>query len=416
MVDRIERRVNKTSLTDENRTDISNDNPLPSKDIDYNNRGSLNTVFGEKLTAIRKSLIAAQFQYGFPAANADAVTANGGTITVVESMLIASTGTNVAGAASIANRKALRYLPGQEAFANFTSIFTTPKADSYQRAGLFDDANGFFVGYEGTTFYATRRRDSVDTNHEIDLSSIFDVEEGVFDPTKGNIYRISFGYLGFATINFEVMCPCGNWKLLHKIEYPNTETVTHILNTNLPPRMQVANTGNNTDLSIKVGSFTAGVIDGGGVDPTSRRFTFAQTAKTITAGTLMVVTFRSKATFATLTNYIESLLTMLVFNSDLSKSSLWELERNGTIVGTPTWADINTNDSTIEYSTDAVVTKATGELMFAMPLGKVDREVITDLEVQEINLLPEDYITLYITTPGGTSGTYDLAFRWKELF
>lgn len=389
---------------------------VPSIDIDANKRVALNTVFGEKIIGTRRSDIAAQFQYGFPAANASAVTANGGTITTIESMLIASTGTNVAGSASIANRKALRYLPGQEAFAFFTAVFTSPKINSYQRAGLFDDQNGFFVGYEGTEFKVTRRRGGADTTITINLNNVFEENEGVFDPTKGNVYRISFGYLGFATISFEVLSPIGSWVILHKIEYPNTSTGVHILNTNLPPRMKVANTGNDTNIQIKVGSFSAGVVDGGGSDPAARRFTFALTAQTITAVLDTPITFRSKSTFSSLTNYIASICTLLSFNTDLTKSSEWELEKNGTIVGTPTWNDIDLLDSTIEYSTDAVVTKGTGSLKFSLPLGKVDRELICDAEKQMIELLPGEYMTLFIVTPLGTSGTYDFSFGWKELF
>lgn len=408
--------IKNTKVYDNECEPITRDNPFPTQDIDYDNRMSLNTVFGEKIYAIRKADIAAQFQYGFPSGSAESSTANGGTITIVESLLTISTGTNVAGSASIANRKALRYLPGQEAFSNFTAVFTAGKADSYQRAGLFDSENGLFLGYEDTDFCVTRRRDSVDTKVVIDVGSVFDPKDGVFDPTKGNVYRISFGYLGFATINFEVLAPCGCWRIIHRIEYPNSSTGTHILNTNLQPRAESVNTGNNTDIVISVGSFSAGVVDGGGFDPAKRLFTYSAANQTITAGTLMVITFRSKTTFASLTNYIQSVLTFLSFNTDLSKSSLWDFEKNATITGTPTWTDVNTNDSTLEYSTDAVVTRGTGNQVLAIPLGKVDRELITDLDAQEIELLPQDYITLFIVTPGGTTGTYDFSFRWKELF
>lgn len=388
----------------------------PVIDIDINDRMSLNTVFGEKVTGIRSADIAAQFQYGFPASSAASEVANGGTITIVESMLIVSTGTNTAGSAAISNRKALRYLPGQEAFSNFTAVFTKAKENSHQRAGLFDSENGYFLGYEGTDFKVTRRRDSIDTSVSIDPSTIFKSNDGLYDPTRGNIYRISFGYLGFAAISFEVMTPRGSWTLLHKIEYPNTSKGVHVLNTNLQPRAEVENDGNNSDISIKIGSFSAGIINGGGKDPASRRFTFDATDQTIAAGTLMVITFRSRETFNSLTNYISSVLTLLSFNTDLSKSTLWELEKNATITGTPTWTNINTLDSTIEYSSDAIISRGTGELSFSIPLGRIDRELITDLGTQEIELLPQDHITLFIISPVGTTGTYDYAFRWKELF
>ena len=383
-----------------------------AQDVDVNDRDSLNTIFGEKQVGIRSADVAAQFQYGYPASGASTDTANGGTITIVESMLTLTTSTNAAGTSGISNKKALRYIPGHEAYCIFTVVFTEGEADSYQRAGLFNSNDGFFLGYEDDAFNITRRRDGTDYSEVITIANVF----SGFDPTKGNVYKISFGYLGFATINFEILTPSGGWVLIHKIEYPNTATETHIMNTNLQPRLEVGNTGNTTDIVAKAGSFSAGVINGGGKDPAARRFTVGNTDQTIVAGTLMVVTFRNKATFASLTNYIQSQLTLLSFNSDLSKSSLWELEKNATITNTPTWNDLNTTDSIMEASFDAVVTRGTGDLNFSIPLGKVDRVLITDLDDQEIELLPGDTMTLFIITPGGTSGTYDYALRRKELF
>lgn len=402
-----------TGLYDESGNVVNPANPLPAKDIDGANRVSSNTVFGEKNVGVRKVDIAAQFQYGFPLGSADPDVSNGGTITTVDSMLTVSTGTNAAGAASIANRKALRYIPGHEAYTFFTAVFTEGVADSYQRAGLFDDQNGFFIGYEGADFKVTRRRKGVDTSVTITLADIF--EDGSYDPTKGNVYKISFGYLGFATIVFEVLQPNGQWVILHKIEYPNSSTETHITNTNLPPRTQVANTGNTSNIVFKTGSFTAGIVDGGGGDPAARRFTYTDTAKAIVAVSQMVVTFRSKSTFSSLTNYIETLFTLLSLATDLSKNSTWEFRRNMTITNSPTWADINTLDSTIEYSTDAAVTSGTGESLLAFSMGKTDR-IYEQIEDEDVSLLPSDTLTLVNTTPTGTTGTFDLSLREKELF
>lgn len=390
--------------------------PSGSQNIDSAGREGMNTVFGDSVTAVRQADIAAQFQYGFPASAAEPETANGGTISIVESMLVLSTSADPAGLAALSNRRALRYLPGEEAFTGFTCVFSTPKPDTFQCAGIFDDQNGFFVGYEGEIFYIFRRRAGTTFKSEVDLSSVYPPALGVFDPTKGNIYRITFGYYGFAPITFEVSTPTGGHALLGRIEYPNSETVTHITNTNLQPRAEVQNTGNTSDMTIKVGSFSAGVINGGGNDPAARRVTFARSAQTITAGTLMVVTFRSKSTFSGLTNYIRSLFTLLSFNTDLSKSSLWELEKNAEITNSPTWNDINTLDSTIQYSLNAAITIGTGEDTFPLPLGKVDRVLLSDLEKEQLDMLPGDHYTLFITTPTGTTGTFDYSFRIKELF
>ncbi len=278
---------------------------------------------------------------------------------------------------------------------------------------MFDTSNGFFIGYEGTDFCITRRRDSVDYNTTIDITTVF--KDGSFDPTKGNIYRISFGYLGFATIHFEVLLPNGGWTRLYEIEYPNTETVTHILNTNLQPRLEVANTGNNTNIVARTGSFEAGVANGGGRDPAARSFALDLANVTIVPLEQMVVTFRSKATFNSLTNYIQTIFTLISIGTDLSKVPLWELRKGMTITNVPTWTDVDTADSTLEYSTDAVVTSGTGTMKLPFAMGRVDT-FFEQIESEEIELFPQETITLIVKVPNGTTGDFSLGIRWKELF
>jgi len=404
--------LQKTQLVDINGDTFSEENPLIINEVDPANRTSFNTVFGEKIIGTRKPNIASQFQYGFPSSAANTVMANGGSISIVESMLVLSTGTNIAGSASIRNKKALRYIPGHEAYTYFTAVLSSPKQDSYQISGIFDSLNGFYIGYIDTNFVVGRRRAGIDYTITIIPENVFTG----YDPTKGNVYKISFGYLGFAPITFEVMKPNGDWVILHKIEYPNSSTGTHILNTNLPPMAKVGNTGNNTDIVAKIGSFTAGIVGGAGEDPTARRFSYGVSAVAISSGNTMVITFRSKTTFNSLVNYISSIVTLISFNTDMSKSSRWQLIKGITITNTPTWNDVNKNDSTIEYSTDATVTEGTGTTVFEVPLGKVDRILLDRVEIQEIELYPQETITLIITAPAGNTGTVDLAFRWKELF
>lgn len=387
-------------------------NPLPTYDIDLAGRTAATSIFGDRIVADRIPDVAAQFQYGFPASSAVPEIENGGYITIIESMLVLGTDINVAGRAKISNKKALRYVPGYEAFVFFTAVFSPAKADSVQRTGLFDDENGFFIGYEGVDFAVTRRRDGVDVNYVIDVSKVF--EDGTFNPEFGNVYKISFGYLGFAAITFEVMRPDGGWKMFYKIEYPNSSTDTHITNTNLPPALEVFNSGNDTDIFVKAGSFSGGTTYGGGVDPASRKFSFSNNNIDIIPVYHLVFVFRSKETFFGIKNYIEALLVLLSIAADLSKDSVWEFRKDMTITNTPTWQDTDV-DSIIEYSADATVTTDSGSLEFSLSLGKT-QTLFEDVEKYVINLLPGETMAIIIKTPGGTNGTFNFSLRWKELF
>lgn len=401
---------------DEEGSPFDGDNPLPVADIDTNNRMSLNTVFGEKITGRRVPSVAVQFQYGLPEGFATETLLNGGTATLEDSLSKLATGINAAGSAAIQTNEYLRYVPGHEAYFFFTMALTQGVADSFQRVGLYDDNDGFYIGYEGADFCVSRMRDGVvEDQVTIDLLTVFEPQDGVFDPTKGNIYRITFGYLGFATINYEVMSPCGCWRTIHKIEYPNAENVTHIKQTNLPARAQVTNTGNTTNLEFRSGSLAFGIIDGAGTDPSSRLFSASLPDQTITSGNYNVVTFRNKDTFFGLENRVKARLMLISAATDLNKNASFQVIKNMDLTNTPTWTDVDTDYSTFEYSTDATVDILTGNVALPFIMFRTDSffEKVEDLIVE---LNPGDTASIVVTTPGGAAGTVDVAFRWKELF
>lgn len=384
------------------------------QDLDGNNRDSMNTVFGEKISGTRTPTLSVQFQYGIASDFATENLANGGTATVEDSLSKLATGTNAAGSAAIQTNEYLRYIPGHEAYMFFTMALTQGVANSHQRVGLYDDNDGFYLGYEGEDFCVSRMRDGVvEEKIVIDTNEVFVGD--TFDPTKGNVYKISFGYLGFACISFEIMSPKGNWVLIHKFEYPNSENVTHITQTNLPARAEVTNTGNTTNLEFRSGSLTFGVVDGGGKDPSSRLFSASVPTTAITAGNFHIATFRVKDTFNGRENRIKAHLLLISVATELSKISSWKLLRNATITNTPTWNDVNTSDSIMEYSTDTTINFATGDDLIPWTMAK-DDSFFEQVENQLVFLRPGETSSIVVITPVGTTGTVETAFRWKELF
>lgn len=384
--------------------------------LDASGRSSFNSVFGEKITGVRKPSISAQFQYGLLDDDADITENNGGTVAVVDNMLTFSTGTNIAGQAIAQSKNYVRYLPGSELYCNFTCAFTTPKADSYQYAGIFDDNDGFFIGYDGTDFIICRRRAGVDFKTIIPQSAFADIfDEGyTFDPTKLNVYKISFGYLGAATINFEIMQASNEWKVLYKIEYPGTATVTHIAQTYLPVRGEVANTGNNTDIVIKVGSLSAGIVDGAGAVPSERVYNYSKGITSITTNPQLIFTFRNKTTYNSIENRISALLCLVSLSTELNKNARFQFLLNPTLTNTPTWSDMATN-SILEISTDATINTATGEILLPVNVFKTDTffEYIRELGIK---IRPGDIVAILLRTDAGVTGTTDISIRWREEF
>lgn len=394
------------------RVDPNNEaDPLHIINTDHTRRIALNSIFGDAIQGVRKSSYAIQYQYGIEENTTTEATVGSGTVYVDESMLHVSTGTDIDGKATIQTRQTLRYIPGQEAYACFTAVFSRALDDSYQRIGLFDDINGFFIGYEGTEFGISKRRGAIDDRIYVDPSTAV-LLDASFDPTKGNVYRISFGYLGFAPITFEVIDPNGVWRPIGRFLYPNTQIVTHILNTNLPLRLEVENDGNNTDIILKTGSITMGMIDGGGMDPSSRLFSHSESLL-IAAGGDIVFALRNKTTFFSKTNGIQTLFCLLSIASDGNKTVSFTILKNPTVTNTPTWQDIDTNNSTIEYSTDILINLATGKEELTVDIAKIDSR-FEDIENQDIRIFPGDYIVIVATSSSTSEVTTSI--RWKELF
>lgn len=237
-------------------------------------------AFGATIAHARMSQIQANF--GYPIANNDVTSTvtSTGTTTQSNGSALISTGTGTTSSAKLSSNTLLSYSPGREAYLMFTAAFTTPSSSaSTQRFGLYDASNGFFIGYEGTSFGITQRQNGVDTftpktsfnGDTLSGGVTSDFTRGnepeAIDFTKKNVFRIRFGWLGAASIRFEVLSPDGRWVKYHTIRYPNTSTSPSIQNTALPMVAEVTKTASDaTNLIINTSSWDAGVVEAVGAD------------------------------------------------------------------------------------------------------------------------------------------------------
>jgi hypothetical protein len=165
-----------------------------------------------------------------------------------------------------------KYRPLHEVYAAFTAAFTLPtSANSFQRIGLYDAADGFYIGYSGLTFGITKRVGGVDTfiprtsfNSDLldaNVSSVFtrDGAPEAIDLTKSNLFRIRFAWLGSANILFEAYSPDGSWVVFHNIKQPNSDVNPSIANPDLPITLEVAKaSADATDLKMYTACWAAG--------------------------------------------------------------------------------------------------------------------------------------------------------------
>ena len=160
-------------------------------------------------------------------------------------------GTGAPASAKAVSVASTSYRPAHELFACFTAAWVTPVANSTARIGLFDAQNGFFVGFNGTTFGVGVISSGVTT---ITNQSSFNVDSLVgASGTKftrngspeavsfgaSNLFRIRFAWLGSANIYFEIFSPDGEWVLFHNIRQPNTSFNPSITTPNLPITLEI---------------------------------------------------------------------------------------------------------------------------------------------------------------------------------
>ena len=392
---------------------------LPVSDIDVSGRNSLNTGFGDKITASRIPEISSQFMYGIEDGDAVLITNNGGSFDYDEARVKISTGTDINGYAELKSADFIRYIPGYEGWFSYTWAYNAPVANNRQKGGVWDGNNGFYIGYEGTDFVLGISREGVDTETIIDPSTILltyiDGSTQPFNPQNGNIYRITYEYLGYGPVDYEIQNPDKTWRLLGRIEYPNSSKQTHITNPYLPLRAIIQNFGNNTDVVGFGGSVAAGsMAPSDAPDVTSRKRSFDAGTNAISGGTTEIITFRNRANFYGIENRIKMRLMLISIATDLAKNGTVELLKNATFTNVPTWTDIDTLNSIVEYSTDALIDTSTGLDMVDFSMAKVD-SVFEQVENLELELRPAEYFTVIITTqnPGGD---INYSQRWRELF
>lgn len=226
-------------------------------DIAYNtNNANANLdILGVSVSGTRNNQIEVSFDTSFDTSIITNTTTGTGSATISNGHALYATGTGTTSSAKAVSVATLSYRPAHEEYCYFTAAFTTPtSANSNQRIGLFDANNGFFVGYQGTSFGITKRVAGVDTfvnrtNWNGDLltgatSSKFsrDGTPEAINLTYSNLFRIRFAWLGSASILFEVFSPDGTWVIFHTLKFPNSQLNPSIATPNLPITIEVTKT------------------------------------------------------------------------------------------------------------------------------------------------------------------------------
>jgi len=278
------------------------------------------------------------------------------------------------------------------------------------------------IGYDGITFGFHRFQN--DTKTTVPQSSFDDPLDGTgasgmtLDQTKLNAWEIRFQYLGSGKIELWVMSQStGQFVLVHTVHYTNQNTTPSVFNTNFKFTMWVDNKATTTDLVIKcasVGYFIEGKNEF--LVPFQPHESSGVIQKTTITTEVALFTIRSKTTYVSKTNFIDSLLEMISASIEASSANNLgsiRLVRNTSLGGSPSYSDLNTSDSTLEIDI-AGTTLTGGEDLIDFQLAGKNDKLLESLSDYKFLLFPGDTITVGIQS--ANSATFKGSLLIKEIF
>ena len=231
-------------------------------------------VFGQLVIANRYN----QFEINYDTTDPDSISeitvtkTSGGDASNLNGQAVFTSNANTNGGVKAVTNLSTTYRPNSETYAAFTAIWPSGGlANSYQRIGIYDANNGFFIGYEGTAFGITLRKAAVDSFIAQAAWNVDTLTGGVgskytrngvpeaIDFTKDNLFRLRYGWLGAAPIYWEVLSPDGEWVLFDIYRHPNTTGGTTINNPDLPMTLDIKKTAAGaTVLTMNTACWAAG--------------------------------------------------------------------------------------------------------------------------------------------------------------
>ncbi len=388
---------------------------IPAQE-DIAGRTSFNTVFGEQIVATKLTTVMVNAVYGINLAKILTTVANGGTITAADSMLVATSSTATNGTALAESEHAVRYRAGEEFYALFTALFTTGVTGSQQFCGCISSTDGFAVGFNNTDFMICYRNGGSDTiipqsSFNIDKMDGTGASGYVIDPTKLNLYRITFGWLGSANITFQHFTSTQNWVIFHEIKIAGTIATPHIVVPYLPVALEVVKTSGSENIIAKSGSWNAGVMGQPTTGISDMLHATGTAVVTLVAATeTPLLTIRALPTLNSIINRIEAILLHWSVVSEGNKPVTYRIYKNATI-DSGDFTNHETGVSVIEISTNSAITG--GDLEIGTATAKSGSKDI-DLEHLRMDLHKNNSYT--ITAESANASDVSTIITWREEF
>ena len=409
-------RYNNVSIDTENNLNVNASNPKTSYD--------------EMPIAEMTPIEQLSFPYNI---NVDIVTTgstNGGTVLESDNMAVLNSSSTTGSVASLSSNKNIPHRSGQGTLVRIDCLFTTTATttDSKQWVGIGDDNDGFLYGYDGQDFsisYRTSGTTTVINQTSWNIDTMDGSNNSInpsgmnLDPSKGNVYQISYGD-SFAAINFSIEDDStGDMVLVHILRYNNINITPSTYNATFPLFCEVGN-GSSTDVIItKVANMSA-FIEGKNIitGPLNAHSSDIRTTSGAD-GNEDFFTLRGRSTFAGKINKVECLIESISASQDSKAGGNIYITEDATVASQNAFVDVSTNSSVVEISDSTGGENrdvSGGKLLWATGIGK---ESGFSYDISNLNLRLRPGHTLTFSMDKFSAADNEdgiISVVWKEDF
>jgi hypothetical protein len=232
----------------------------------------------------------------------------------------------------------------------------------------------------------------------------------VLDPSKGNIYEISYQYLGYGSMTFRIMDPAtDNFIPVHVIEYANANASPNLETPLFKVGWFAASLGTTTNTEI-FGASASCFVDGK-INPLINPLGHSNTKTGVGTTLTNIISFRVRPEFNGFVDLSQILPKIVSVAVDGTKPASVEVHINASVAGEPNWQYHNKNVDVMEFDTAGTDVTAGTEVV-VVSLAKSGSAQI-DMNDLAIRLNRTETITIAAKASSGTTDA-TASMTWVE--
>lgn len=374
------------------------------------------SVFGELMTAELHGTIQLQFVYNIPPELVTLSASGSGTVTSQPPFALLS----VAGSNSFATLQSIKsfhYQPGQGGSIVFASIFTIGIPNINQYVGLGNLTDGFFFGWNGSTFGILYRNNTVDTwifqiSWNADSFDGNGLSNVTLNPTQGNIYKIQYQGLGFGIINFFIQNDTsGAWTLVHQISCSNNSPNAFVTSPTLPLFARVEADSSDSLAQVWIPAMAA-FIEGKAYVDNTRYSIIGLMGLAGSPDPVLLLTIKNNTTFNGHVNPKSVRPDFTSFGTAGTSGAVFTYMLNPVVSASYIPVNSSTGTSITSYAVGGSVSQV-GRTILTEFLNANSYDNVF-LNFLNLNLNPGDILAVAVTS--ANSATVGVSFSWTEQF